>query len=424
MLFCFCCAQIPDELSDFTECSEKGYPDWDSLTGYLQRLDVSSPYQKKTTTPLFMPLFTSHPLSGVIPNSTITTLAVFVHGLSGAAQTYFCDAMTASKGHNAIVVAPWFGDEQVTSDFWSRPKETTVAGYSTYWTTSRWLTGGNISPGATSATQYTTAFDIMEAILKNVTGSGLYPNLKLVSLNGFSAGSQFFGRFMWASQVGGTVGTAAAATGGVPTRFLISDPGSYLYLTGERPSPQCRPLKDTGSNWQCDSWEVPPEVCADYDQYKYGIAPGTFSNLNRYLEMYDRNATARSTATRLMGYKDIRFIFGAEDSCNCNSAGFQNGESCYPGGGSFSCSPNAAGGRGCCDTYPDSTSNNAMDTNCEAMVQGSNRLQRGLMYVQHLNRVFPGRARGEFPFSVLSGMQHDNEFEFTSPEFQKYAYFE
>ena len=36
------------------------------------------------------------------------------------------------------------------------------------------------------------------------------------------------------------------------------------------------------------------------------------------------------------------------------------------------------------------------------------RLQRGLLYVQHLNRVFPARAAGPYVALTVAGMGHNN----------------
>ena len=415
-------AQAPAELADMSVCAANGFPSWASLNPYLSRLDLASPYGKSSSAPLFMPLFASHPLAGAVPDPSVTTLAIFLHGLSGAAQTYFCAGMAASAGRDALVVAPWHGDEQQNSTFWCTGVSCTpsAAAFSAYWTTSRWLTGGNISPGATGAAQFTTAFDIMDALILNATRSGLFPNLKQVSLLGFSAGSQFFSRYLWGSRLGAD----AAASGGVPVRAIISDPGSFLYLTPERPGAACRPLADSGgSAAPCADWAAPaPADCGGYNEYKFGIEPGSFGALNAYMAPFDGSAALRAAATAAMGKKDIVFILGEEDACNCNTPAYKNAAVCFPEGGSLQCPPDASGGAGCCDTYPDSRSSNALDTGCAAMLQGSNRLQRGLLYVQHLDRVFPARAAGPFARTIVAGMGHNNSAEYASAAFKAAAY--
>jgi len=405
-------APLPAELADPTLCAASGFPGGD-VSAYVQRLDLgASPYGKTSSAPLFMPLYSSHALggAGAAPDAGVTTAAIFIHGLSGAANSYFCTGFAASAGRGALVLAPWFGDEQVNSSYWSRPGGAVLAAgeeaWSAYWTTSRWMTGGNISPGTTNAAQFTTAFDAFDALVRNVTTSGLFPGLKLVSIIGFSAGSQFTSRYAFGSPVGAPGAVA------VPVRLFISDPGTLLYLDDTRPARSCRPLFDTGPDAPpCASFKRPAgaevQDCADtWNAYKFGV-DGGFANLNAYMAEYDTNATAKALALERFGTKDIRLIFGDKDACNCNFAGYANGEYCFPKP-TLSCTPDADGGVGCCDTWPDATTSNAMDAGCEAMVQGSNRLQRGLLYAQHLNNVFPDRALGPFVAETVPGMGHNN----------------
>ena len=88
--------------------------------------------------------------------------------------------------------------------------------------------------------------------------------------------------------------------------------------------------------------------------------------------------------------KDVVFILGDADSCNCNTPDYVNPTAnvanCYPDGGTLPCVPSDYGGIGCCDTYPDAVSSNALDVTCQAMVQGSNRIQRGLNYIAYVSR--------------------------------------
>ena len=64
-----------------------------------------------------------------------------------------------------------------------------------------------------------------------------------------------------------------------------------------------------------------------------------------------------------------------------------------------------------------------MDAGCEAMVQGSNRLQRGLLYTQHLNRVFPSRAAGRYVAYTVAGMGHNNSGLYASAPFNALAFY-
>ena len=109
--------------------------------------------------------------------------------------------------------------------------------------------------------------------------------------------------------------------------------------------------------------------------------------------------------------------------CNCNTKGFINNvDVCYPTlrESENECADNAYGGKGCCDTYPDST-NNHLSLACEAMIQGSNRLQRGLLYMQYL-RLYWAKENFSPRYSVISGMMHNLTAFLRSDEFQNYVF--
>ena len=109
------------------------------------------------------------------------------------------------------------------------------------------------------------------------------------------------------------------------------------------------------------------------------------------------------------------------------------------------CSPDDFGGDGCCDTYPDST-NNDMSVSCEANVQGSNRMQRGLLYVQFIEQYWSSAGISNSTSTstatattaavsnnsknyvanayIVDGLMHDKTYFFNSPEFQQWAYWD
>ena len=128
-------AATPSELSNMKKCISLGYP---SLTKYQVGLPLSSPYGVSNSVPIFFPMFASQPLDQA--NSAITRVVVFHHGLSGNANSYFCDGMAATDAlgqlESTLVIAPWFGDEQVTGSYWTGSKDGSV---SAFWSVSRWL---------------------------------------------------------------------------------------------------------------------------------------------------------------------------------------------------------------------------------------------------------------------------------------------
>ena len=55
-------------------------------------------------------------------------------------------------------------------------------------------------------------------------------------------------------------------------------------------------------------------------------------------------------------------------------------------------------GKGCCDTWPDSKTHNAVAFTCAAVWGGTNRLQRGLNWLAHLRHMYSGSFEPRFAF--------------------------
>lgn len=279
---------------------------------------------------------------------------------------------------------------------------------SAHWTTSRWLSGGNISPGASSAAQFTTAFDVLDKLVGRLMNRELFAGVQIVTLVGFSAGAQLSSRYAFATPLG-----APRDVDGAPRlRFVVSDPGTYLYLDDTRPAASCRAPRDTGPDATCGAFEVPPEAetCPSYDDYKYGLS--ALGNLNLYLAPMEANATLRNAAVMRFAEKDVIYILGSEDACNCGLAGFENdADVCFPKGGS-KCSPTLFAG--CCDTWP-STSNALADT-CAADLQGTNRLQRGLLFVAYL------QSRGSESAVFVANFGHNDADMYNTAAFRDSAF--
>jgi hypothetical protein len=121
----------------------------------------------------------------------------------------------------------------------------------------------------------------------------------------------------------------------------------------------------TGVKHTCVDFSIPSAAesgaCTNYDHFKYGL-----TSARGYLSDAISN---RTVAAMLHDYslKSVIHIFGGNDVCNCNLAGFVNAPACL----SFAaaaCAPSLV--NGCCDTYPDSETENLVDTKCQALLQG------------------------------------------------------
>ena len=217
-----------------------------------------------------------------------------------------------------------------------------------------------------------------------------------------------------------------------------------------RPAASCSPLEDTGAAHTCDAF-APPDAaaCGDFDDYKYGLSDLADASLtNLYVVPFANSSARLARAVARWFEKDVRFLFGDADVCNCNTEGYANLQDatiCYPRGAT--CAPNVfggtlaldddGGGNGssaaatCCDTYPDSTTDNALATSCKALLQGSNRLQRGLNYMGSLGALHANLTAADNRSSSSGGGYaptygtfnggHDNEAFYASALFADWA---
>jgi hypothetical protein len=114
---------------------------------------------------------------------------------------------------------------------------------------------------------------------------------------------------------------------------------SYAYLSARRPSASCRPLKNTGSTWTCDEFELPSKEevdnCPTYHDWKYGLMFGNWSGNRTAVTPYILSRLGTNPAfvaenTEAYQYKRIIYALGAHDSCNCQVVGYVNPGWCPP----------------------------------------------------------------------------------------------
>ena len=403
----------PAQLSDPTVCAALGFANGD-LSGYQRRLWIGT----NTTAP-FLPVYSTHPL-GEDSDDAVQSAVVILHGLGGNANDYFCTG-AASTPPDIMVIAPWFGSQQVAAADWGGSDGAAAA--SLFWgNTTRWTSGGDAvaSGDETVAKEEATAFgalDTLLAVLREKCG------MRSISVVGMSAGAQLALRHAFASGHEDEPGI------GPHVKYLVASPGSYLYLDGARPASWCRPFNDTDGfiAAECDAFEVPSldevQQCDAYNDYKLGLGAGLATS-NAYLAPMANNPSLVEAAIQRFLRRDMLIVVGAEDACNCNAAGVVNPDNCFwqPG---TSCTPilaNDSSLTGCCDTYPDSRTNNALDTSCGAMMQGAARLHRGLLYGAYLRSRFQGSPISWRGVHVVSHMGHDVQALMQSRVFKRFAF--
>eukprot|EP01052_Picozoa_sp_SAG31_P051815 SAG31_NODE_12485_length_938_cov_1.106079_2_plen_198_part_01 len=181
-----------------------------------------------------------------------------------------------------------------------------------------------------------------------------------------------------------------ATTTRIPILAIPGDPTTWLYFGRERPAPSCSPLRNTGSTHECTEFVIPNilDSCPLYDTYPFGLAKLADAGSARQHQLGSEPDAQTSAVSRLVSSDNFRVLLGLLDYCDCEAAGYQNPVSCFPKGLSPGDCPSMAQSptvSGCCDSYPDTVIANSADmAACEAMVQGTNRLQRGMNYISYV----------------------------------------
>lgn len=238
-----------------------------------------------------------------------TRVLIGMHGHPRDADKTFNAALLAVRNAGALedtlVVAPVF---QVAADKARKcgaPGVPAAQAGDLLWTCGSWLEGGPAENGA-----HITSFAAMDALVAELTQR--WSSLRTVTIAGFSAGAQMVQHY---------IGFAKHEAGATPVavRYVVADPGTWLYFDAWRPQPV------TGAE------------CLAVNRWKYGT-----DNLPAHL---GRNAAqARAHYARA----DISYLEGALDSSDAKGA--------YYG---------------------------ILDKSCAAMAQGPYRMQRGLAYAQY-----------------------------------------
>jgi hypothetical protein len=263
-----------------------------------------------------------------------TRALVAMHGHPRDADTTFDAALLAVRNADALadtlVVAPVF---QVAADKAGRcstPGVPAAQPGDLLWTCGSWLEGGRADNGA-----HITSFAAMDALVAELARR--WPSLRTVTIAGFSAGAQMVQHYI------GFANQAQAGAGSVAVRYVVADPGTWLYFDAWRPQP------------------VADGACPGVNRWKYGTddLPASMAPVRTAAQARQRYAAA-----------DISYLEGALDSSDAKGT--------YYG---------------------------ILDKSCAAMAQGPYRMQRGLAYAQYDRTLLaPGKRR---EVVVVPGCAHD-----------------
>jgi len=218
--------------------------------------------------------FRSYPLQTY--NADITRAVIVMHGNARNAPDYFDAVVRAlyqdpSVLRTTVVIAPHFkgytgtptcSDEVLQDElYWSCSGGTTD-----------WKDGGRAH-----LTSGTYSFTMIDRLVNILNDQSVFPNLTKITITGHSAGGQFAQRY--------AAGNQMALGASVSVKYVIANPGSYMYLDNTR-LPNGGTCRDDGTCVDQDGstarftpydWET---ICPGYNNYKYGLDSRSFGYMN------------------------------------------------------------------------------------------------------------------------------------------------
>lgn len=207
------------------------------------------------------------------------------------------------------------------------------------WTCSSWLQGGEALGGGP------TSFMVLDALVVELQRK--WPSLRQITIAGFSAGAQMVQHY---------IGFAAVPSPSVKLRYVVSDPGTWLYYDPVRPVPtlagaavdisQCQGGADNlggcvvdwaGLARQSKDAALDTSACPTQNTWKYDTQ-----------DMPTHFGRTADQAREHYAQADISYMEAALDSGQAPGTAFK-----------------------------------VLDRSCAAALQGMYRLQRGLFYAQY-----------------------------------------
>ena len=209
--------------------------------------------------------FVSHDLK--TPNALIEKVIISVHGSERNAHSYFnsIEAMVKRQRgiDKTIIISPHFKEALDPL----LPQEL-------YYSAEGWLSGDEALNGPVSS------FEVIDYIMSLLANKSNFPNLKEIVMTGHSAGGQLTQRYAVGSN-------SDRIYPDIRFRYIVANPGSYVYLTKNRP--------------------VNLALNCHFNDYKFGL-----DHLNRYMQKDVSQLIDQYTS------KQVVYLLGEQDIISNN----------------------------------------------------------------------------------------------------------
>jgi pimeloyl-ACP methyl ester carboxylesterase len=247
------------------------------------------------------------------PNPAVARVFILVHGAGRNADDYFRSATAAAflagALENTLVISP-----RMASNAGGGCRDS-LARNEISWNCNAWRSGGRAVSDST-----VTSFDFLDALLRRVARKDLFPNVQAIVVAGHSAGGQVVNRYSMANRVHETLG--------VPVRYVVSNPSSYAWPAGDRPTSAAWSLTANAPGYIPEPNGNGPAFrpmgegrgCTTYDQWPYGMQNRSGYAAGQPDDQLRRQLAARPV-TYLLGELDILPLGGFDGSCAAMAQG-------------------------------------------------------------------------------------------------------
>jgi pimeloyl-ACP methyl ester carboxylesterase len=246
-------------------------------------------------------------------NTEIEQAIIVVHGSALNFETYFKTMQTLANqqklDRSTLVIAPHYR---------TNTESPLAPANELLWTDEGWLRG---DPALNL--KKLSAFQVIDQFIELLENKNNFPKLKTIILTGHSAGGQLTQRYAVGTEIDFKHPTTRF-------RFIVANPGSYVYLSDKRLSSNEPGIFSTPKNPGCA-----------YNDYKYGM-----DNPNAYMKQVPKDRAVKNNLNR-----DVTYLLGEQD-----------------------------------------TLIEDFDLTCPALLQGPYRYLRGINFKASLDFEFPGHS--------------------------------
>jgi hypothetical protein len=287
-----------------------------------------------------IPYSHNYPLD--MSNCEVTRVIIAVHGIERTAVSTYDDALAAAQNAGAdgasLIIAPQFLNESDIVTY-------QLPGDYMYWN-GPWRDGAqSSSTSAHPRPDKVSSFEVVDDLLTCIADSGNFPNLNTVVVSGHSAGGQFVQHFAATSRVENHL----SADLGLSMRYVVMNPGSYLYLDPARWDPSA------------GVFDI-PTAAPGYNNYPYGL-----DNVSPTQYPYVAGVDI-DTIPAQYGQRQVIYILGEADTGNDHS----------------------------------------LDTSPPAMLEGANRFERGSIFFGYLQAYYGPDILNHQVRETVPGVGHDS----------------